>query len=84
MQLGVCYYPEQWPQSMWADVAKRMVEVGISHVPIAEFAWSRMEPRAHEYDLVWLDKAVSTLAAAGLKIILSTPTESPPKWLVDA
>ncbi|CAG4919822.1 beta-galactosidase [Paraburkholderia gardini] len=83
MQLGVCYYPEQWPQSMWADDAKRMVELGISHVRIAEFAWSRMEPRAHEYDWAWLDEAVSTLADAGLKIVLGTPTASPPRWLVD-
>ncbi len=84
MQLGVCYYPEQWPQSMWADDARRMVELGISHVRIAEFAWSRMEPRAHEYDWAWLDEAVSTLADAGLKIVLGTPTASPPRWLVDA
>ncbi|MGF6775202.1 beta-galactosidase [Paraburkholderia sp. GAS334] len=84
MQLGVCYYPEQWPQSMWADDAKRMVELGITHVRIAEFAWSRMEPRANEYNWAWLDEAVDTLASAGLKIILGTPTASPPKWLVDA
>ncbi|WP_144107673.1 beta-galactosidase [Paraburkholderia sp. BCC1886] len=84
MQLGVCYYPEQWPESMWADDARRMVELGITHVRIAEFAWSRMEPRAGAYDWSWLDRAVSTLADAGLKIVLGTPTASPPKWLVDA
>ncbi|TDN61483.1 beta-galactosidase [Paraburkholderia sp. BL10I2N1] len=84
MQLGVCYYPEQWPQSMWADDARRMVELGITHVRIAEFAWSRMEPKAGEYTWEWLDEAVDTLASAGLRIILGTPTASPPKWLVDA
>jgi beta-galactosidase len=84
MQLGVCYYPEQWPRDMWADDAKRMVELGISHVRIAEFAWSRMEPRAGEYDWQWLDEAVETLASAGLKLVLGTPTASPPKWLIDA
>ncbi|AME27247.1 MULTISPECIES: beta-galactosidase [Burkholderiaceae] len=84
MQLGVCYYPEQWPRSMWADDAKRMAEIGITHVRIAEFAWSRMEPKLGEYIWAWLDEAVETLAAAGLKIVLGTPTASPPKWLIDA
>ncbi|MGF6993157.1 beta-galactosidase [Paraburkholderia sp. GAS32] len=84
MQLGVCYYPEQWPRSMWADDAKRMIELGITHVRIAEFAWSRMEPRAGEFAWGWLDEAVETLAAAGLKLVLGTPTASPPKWLIDA
>jgi beta-galactosidase len=84
MQLGVCYYPEQWPRAMWADDAKRMVELGITHVRIAEFAWSRMEPRAGVFEWQWLDEAVETLAAAGLKLVLGTPTASPPKWLIDA
>ena len=84
MQLGVCYYPEQWPETLWADDARRMVELGITHVRIAEFAWSRMEPRAGVYEWTWLDRAVATLADAGLKIVLGTPTASPPKWLVDS
>ncbi|SMG59939.1 beta-galactosidase [Paraburkholderia susongensis] len=84
MQLGVCYYPEQWPRAMWADDARRMAELGITHVRIAEFAWSRMEPRAGEFAWQWLDEAVETLANAGLKIVLGTPSASPPKWLVDA
>jgi beta-galactosidase len=83
MQLGVCYYPEQWPRAMWADDAKRMAELGITHVRIAEFAWSRMEPRAGVFEWQWLDEAVETLAATGLKLVLGTPTASPPKWLID-
>ena len=69
---------------MWADDAKRMVELGMTHVRIAEFAWSRMEPRAGVFDWQWLDEAVETLAATGLKLVLGTPTASPPKWLIDA
>jgi beta-galactosidase len=84
MQLGVCYYPEQWPESYWASDAARMVNMGISHVRIAEFAWSRMEPQAGQFDWTWLDRAVDTLQAAGLKIIMCTPTTTPPKWLVDS
>jgi beta-galactosidase len=84
MQLGVCYYPEQWPESYWQSDAARMVDMGISHVRIAEFAWSRMEPHAGQFDWAWLDRAVDTLQAAGLKIIMCTPTTTPPKWLVDS
>ena len=84
MRLGVCYYPEQWPQDMWADDAARMAALGISHVRIGEFAWALMEPEPGQYDWDWLDLAIDTLARAGLKIVLGTPTATPPKWLVDA
>lgn len=83
MQLGVCYYPEQWPQAMWAEDAARMRAMGIRIVRIAEFAWAKMEPRPGEYDWAWLDQAIETLAGAGLQIVLGTPTAAPPRWLVD-
>jgi beta-galactosidase len=83
MQLGVCYYPEQWPESYWRSDASRMVAMGISHVRIAEFAWSLIEPQPGQFDWAWLDRAVDTLHAAGLSIVLCTPTATPPKWLVD-
>ncbi len=81
--LGVCYYPEHWPEAWWPDDARRMREMGISWVRIAEFAWSRIEPDPGRFDWRWLDKAVETLAAEGLKIVMCTPTATPPKWLVD-
>lgn len=83
MKLGVCYYPEHWPEAWWADDARRMAEIGISHVRIGEFAWSRIEPEPGVFAWDWLDRAVDTLAAAGLKIVMGTPTATPPKWLVD-
>ncbi|MCA8095253.1 beta-galactosidase [Burkholderia anthina] len=83
MRLGVCYYPEQWPESMWADDARRMRALGITQVRIAEFAWSRIEPSPDEYDWGWLDRAVDVLGAAGLEVVMCTPTAAPPKWLVD-
>ena len=83
MRLGVCYYPEHWPEQRWAEDAARMVAMGISRVRIGEFAWSRIEPVLARYDWHWLDRAISVLADAGLEIILGTPTATPPKWLVD-
>lgn len=81
--LGVCYYPEHWPEDWWAKDARRMREAGISHVRIGEFAWSRYEPRRGEFDWGWLDRAIEVLGAAGLKVVLGTPTCTPPKWIVD-
>lgn len=83
MDLGVCYYPEHWPQSRWALDAQMMREAGLSQVRIGEFAWRRIEPEPGYFDWRWLDDAVETLHDAGLKIIMGTPTATPPKWLVD-
>jgi beta-galactosidase len=82
-RLGVCYYPEHWPESWWAPDAQHMVGIGLSRVRIGEFAWSRIEPEPGVLDWNWLDRAVETLHAAGLGIIMGTPTATPPKWLVD-
>ena len=81
--LGVCYYPEHWDEKIWADDARRMREIGISFVRIGEFAWSRLEPKRGAYDFGWLDRAMDVLGKAGLKIVLGTPTATPPKWLMD-
>src|SRR6185436_1752930 len=81
--LGVCYYPEHWPETMWADDARRMADLGLRYVRIGEFAWSAVEPRPDQFDWGWLDRAVKTLGDAGLKIVMGTPTATPPKWLID-
>ena len=83
MKLGVCYYPEHWPEEVWPDDARRMAELGLTRVRIGEFCWSRIEPEPGRYDWGWLDRAVEVLHNAGLGIIMGTPTATPPKWLVD-
>ena len=81
--LGVCYYPEQWPEEIWANDAKRMIDAGLSWVRIGEFSWARMEPKPGKFDWEWLDRAIETLGAAGLKVILGTPTATPPRWMLE-
>jgi beta-galactosidase len=81
--LGVCYYPEHWPESIWQQDAQEMKALGLSYVRLAEFAWSKIEPQANSYNFAWLDKAIDILAGQGLKIVLCTPTATPPKWLID-
>ena len=83
MNIGVCYYPEHWPQNNWADDAARMRELGISIVRVGEFAWQQLEPADGELQFDWLHQALDTLHQAGLQTVLGTPTATPPKWLVD-
>lgn len=81
--LGVCYYPEHWPEEMWPRDAARMAETGITHVRIGEFAWSRLEPTPGTFHWDWLDRAIDVLAAGGLKIVLGTPSATPPRWMLE-
>lgn len=81
--LGVCYYPEHWPEEQWAEDAARMAGLGLTWVRIGEFAWSRMEPEPGRMDWGWLDRAIDTLGHAGLKVVLGTPTATPPRWMLD-
>jgi len=80
---SVCYYPEHWPEEQWENDARQMKELGLSWVRIGEFAWSRMEARPGELTWNWLDRVIDVLGKAGLKIILGTPTATPPRWMVD-
>lgn len=82
--LGVCWYPEQWPEAWWVDDARAMAALGLKRVRIGEFAWARIEPEPGRFDWDWLDRAIDILHAEGLGVILGTPTATPPKWLVDA
>ncbi len=81
--LGVCYYPEHWPEERWAEDARQMAELGLRWVRVGEFAWNRVEPREGDYDFVWLHRAIDGLRAQGLAVVLGTPTATPPRWLVD-
>jgi beta-galactosidase len=82
--LGVCYYPEHWPEERWEIDARMMTDAGISHVRIGEFAWSRLEPDPGQLTFDWMDRAIETLHRHGLRVVLGTPTATPPKWLVDS
>ena len=81
--LGVCYYPEHWPEEVWAEDACRMSGAGIRRVRIGEFSWARIEPHPGELRFDWLDRAIETLGSAGLGVVLGTPTATPPRWMVD-
>ena len=81
--LGVCYYPEHWPETQWDEDAAHMAALGLTWVRIGEFAWSRIEPQPGNLDLGWLDRAIETLGRVGLKVVLGTPTATPPRWMLE-
>ncbi len=81
---GVDYYPEQWPEERWELDAQLMEDAAFNLVRLAEFAWSRLEPKPGEFDFGWLDRAIEILAAHGMRVLLGTPTASPPPYLVTA
>lgn len=79
--LGVCYYPEHWDEGLWPDDFRRMREMGISLIRIGEFGWALIEPEEGVYDFSLFDRAVDLAAEHGLKVIMGTPTATPPAWL---
>lgn len=80
-RFGVCYYPEQWPESYWDSDARAMQQCGVNTVRMGEFGWALMEPRQGHYDFSLFDRAIATLGRHGIKTIFGTPTAAPPKWL---
>jgi len=78
---GAAYYPEAWEQKELEKDIKRMKELGVNMVRIAEFAWVFMEPAEGRYSFEWLHRAVKALGDAGIAIAMCTPTATPPAWL---
>ncbi len=84
LTLGVCYYPEHWDESLWADDFRRMRELGLSIIRVGEFAWTIFEPTEGEFSFSLFDRALDLAHEHGLRVILGTPTATPPAWLTHA
>jgi len=83
MNIGVDYYPEHWDSKLWeADIALMKI-TGVKLVRLAEFAWCRLEPTEGVYDFQWLDKAIELFTKYDIKVVLGTPTNTPPLWLYE-
>lgn len=81
--LGACYYPEQWPESLWAEDLVRMKAHGIQRVRVGEFAWALFEPEEGVFDFALFDRFLSLAARQGMEVIMGTPTATPPIWLTE-
>lgn len=83
MPVGTYYYPEHWSEDQWERDIKRIAELGFNFTHFAEFAWSRLEPEEGKFDFEWLDRCVNLADKYGLKVIMCTPSPTPPAWLTD-
>ena len=81
MPVGAYYYPEHWDSSEWAPDLERMADLGFEFTHLGEFAWSMMEPEEGQFDFTWLDQVVDIASKNNLKVIMCTPTPTPPVWL---
>lgn len=81
--LGVAYYPELWDEEIIDEDIRKMKEIGVNSVRIAEFAWSTMEKEEGIFDFSCFKKVVRKMAAADIGVVMCTPSATPPKWLTD-
>lgn len=80
LTMGVCYYPEHWDEALWDSDLRRMKEAGIELVRIGEFAWTIFEPEEGVFSFDFFDRFIEAARRHGLRVILGTPTATPPAW----
>ncbi|WP_347835471.1 beta-galactosidase [Gracilibacillus sp. JCM 18860] len=56
---------------------------GFLYVRMAEFAWSIFEPIEGTFEFDLFDRAIQLAKKYDLKVIIGTPTATPPAWLTD-
>jgi beta-galactosidase len=78
---GVAYYPEYMPYERLDQDVALMQKAGINVVRIGESSWGLWEPQDGKFEFAWMDRAVAKLHAAGIRIIMGTPTYSIPAWM---
>lgn len=79
--MGVCYYPEHWEENLWESDLDRMLDAGIRVVRIAEFSWALTEPEEGVFDFSLFDRFLELCRDKGMKVIMGTPSATPPAWL---
>lgn len=58
-----------------------MKRAGLTVVRVGESAWGVFEPQEGNFEFEWMDRILDKMHAAGIKVILGTPTYSIPAWL---
>ena len=81
---GAAYYHEYMPYERLDKDIQLMKQAGLSVVRVGESAWGIFEPQEGVFNFEWMDHILDKLHAAGIKVILGTPTYSIPAWLAHA
>lgn len=80
---GGDYCPEQWldrPDILARDI-ELMKQAHVNSVTMGMFAWSHLEPEEGRYNLDWMEAIFDNLHAAGITVMLGTPSGARPMWL---
>ncbi len=81
---GASFYPEYMPVERLDRDVELMAKAGINFVRVGESTWGVLEPEDGRFDFAWLERVLDRLHAAGIRVILGTPTYSIPAWLYRA
>ncbi|SEB18205.1 beta-galactosidase [Paenibacillus sp. ov031] len=79
---GVAYYDEYMPYERLDKDIQMMKDAGINVVRIAESTWSTHEPQNGVFDFSSVDRVLDAMHAAGIQVIVGTPTYAVPTWMV--
>ncbi|WP_337101344.1 beta-galactosidase [Paenibacillus sp. YIM B09110] len=79
---GVAYYDEYMPYDRLDQDIRMMKEAGINIVRIADSTWGTYEPQNGVFDFSSVDKVLTGMYLAGIKVIVATPTYAVPTWMV--
>ncbi|OKP81578.1 beta-galactosidase [Paenibacillus helianthi] len=82
LRYGVAYYDEYMPHERLDEDIAMMKAAGINTVRIAESTWSTHEPQNGVFDFTSVDRVLDAMHAAGIAVIVGTPTYAVPTWLV--
>ena len=77
---GGDYNPEQWDAATWAEDDDLMRRARVNTVTVGVFSWALLEHEEGKFEFGWLDDALDRLHAGGVRVVLATPTASPPPW----
>lgn len=78
---GGDYNPEQWPEDVWDDDVKLMLQANVNVATLPVFGWVALQPNEETFTFDWLDRIVEKLTAAGIQICFATATASVPAWI---
>ncbi len=78
---GAAYYPEYMPYERTDEDIALMKKAGISVVRVGESTWGLWEPDDGRFEYAWMDSVIEKLHAAGIRVVLGTPTYSIPAWM---
>ena len=79
---GVAYYDEYMPCDRLDKDVEMIKAAGINLVRIAESTWSTCEPQEGVFDFSHVTRVLDAMEAAGISVIIGTPTYAIPTWMV--